>query len=132
MMDTTQVGQVVQLSPWAAFALEVAKLLVLMIFTTAALDVLKTAYKRYNPAGMNEYTIGLWKYAIAFFTCYSFGYGAMSHIIEFGSKARASADMVDYVLTAAVIFMGADWFFQQFSASVEKAKAAKEIARAKS
>ena len=111
------------------FGIEVAKLLLFSIFVTASLEVIKEAYKRFSPSGINEQTTKILNFALALLFCWAFDYGVMMRIVEAGVKARVGiSGWLDYVATSSMIYMGADWIFAKFSASVEKARAIKTAA----
>lgn len=114
------------------FAIELAKLFMFSIFVTAFLEVFKEIYKRFDTNGMQEQTTKIINFALALLFCYAFDYGVMSRLVEVGVKAREGlSGWLDYGGTAALIYMGADWVFNKFSAAIAKAKAAKATAQEK-
>jgi len=126
MQDTlVQVAQSTQNN----FGIEVAKLLLFAIFVSASLEVIKETYKRFSPGGMHSQTCKILSFSLALLFCWAFDYGVMMRIVEAGVKARVGiSGWLDYVATSSMIYMGADWIFAKFSASVEKAKAIKMAA----
>ena len=125
-MDTLQVAADL---PQQTFAIELLKLFIFSIFVTAFLEVFKEIYKRFDPDGMQEQTTKIFNYSLALLFCYAFDYGVMGRLVAVGTNARQGlSGWLDYLGTAALVYMGADWTFNKFSAMIAKAKAAKALA----
>jgi hypothetical protein len=59
-----------------------------------------------------------------------FDYGALSKILEVDYGQNHFAGFLDYIGTAALVYNGADWTFQKFSAIKAKLQATQQQAKA--
>lgn len=111
---------------WTAMVMSIAKLAVFSIFITAIIQVIKNIAAKGLFTMIKELVIGLWKnsplsadsmkmlnFVIALFYCKVFQYGVMQEVLQLEFGDFPLAYFLDYIGTAAVIYMGADWFYDQ-------------------
>jgi hypothetical protein len=120
--DTVFVSaQAVAQSTSDTFWIELVKCALFSVFVSALLEVFKETFKRFNPDGLDSQTVKILNFVLALSMCYVFDYGLMMRVIQGGVKLRGSvAPYLDYLATAAVIYKGADWVFDKFSAMKAK------------
>ena len=69
-------------------------------------------------------------FSIALWMCYAFDYGAIDDIVQYGVHSKGAwAIFTDYVLTAAIIRLGAVQVYDLLAMLTEKALAAKALAQ---
>jgi hypothetical protein len=110
------------------FAISALQLVVFMMFVTAVIEVIKgisakgiwgiikelvlTIIKNQK---LSEETIKTMNFIIALVFLRSFEYGAMAKLLDIDTlKFGAFAYWLDYIATASVIYMGADYLFSWY------------------
>ncbi len=112
------------------FAMELAKLIMFSICVTATLEVVKALYEQMVGDAMQEARVKVVNFLLALLYCWVLGYGIMVRVFFAGEQPKGTlASWLDYIATASLLYMGADWIFNKFSASIAKAKAIKQKAR---
>lgn len=110
------------------FAISALQLVVIMMFVTAVIEVIKgisakgiwgiikeltlTITKNQN---LSEETIKAMNFIIALVILRAYEYGAMARLLDIDTiKFGAFAYWLDYIATASVIYMGADYLFSWY------------------
>jgi hypothetical protein len=120
------------------FALALGQLAVFMIFITAVIEVIKgisakgvwgiikeLAKTLAKNTPLSEPTLKTLNFVVALVYLRAFDYGVMLSLLNVDlSGLGRFAWWLDYIATASVVYMGADWAYQQFAALKAKAKAA--------
>lgn len=119
------------------FGLAVIQLLVFMMFVTAVIEVIKGISAKglwgiiselftslVKNQKLSEHTLKTLNFAVALIFLRAFEYGAMARIlaIDTGSLGPV-AYWLDYIATASVIYMGADYLFSWYWKIKAKASA---------
>lgn len=83
-----------------------------------------------NKVQLTEDELHTLSFIVALLCCYAFDFGVIGSIVQTGTKIRESlAGWLDYIGTASLVYMGADWVYQQFSAAINKGKAVQEASK---
>lgn len=121
-----------------------AQVAVFFVFVTAIVQVIKgisgsgflSLFKNLfrtlwsNKIQLTEDELHTLSFIVALLCCYAFDFGVIGSIVQTGTKIRESlAGWIDYIGTASLVYMGADWVYQKFAAVVSQAKAAQEAAK---
>jgi hypothetical protein len=117
------------------FALALGQLAVFMIFITAVIEVIKgistkgiwgiikeLAKTLIKNTPLSPETLKTLNFVVALVYLRVFNYGVMLSLLGVDlEKLGAFAWWLDYIATASVVYMGADWAYQQFAALKAKA-----------
>jgi len=120
------------------FALSAIQILVLMMFVTAVIEVIKSVSAKgvwgilkevvstlWASEKLSEETIKTLNFVIALAFCRIFEYGAMVRLLGIDTAELGLGNMAywtDYIATAAVIYMGADYLFSWYHKIKTKAE----------
>lgn len=113
---------------YQAIIVSVGKLAVFAVFITAIIEVIKNVAAKGLFNLIKELLISLWKssplstdsmkmlnFIIALIYTKIFEYGVMQEILQLEFGENKLAYLLDYIGTASLIYMGADWAFSQFA-----------------
>jgi hypothetical protein len=106
------------------FWMSLVKLGVFSIFITAIVEVIKHAYLIVMNKKLSTGICKNLNFFVTLLYCKVFNYGVMSNLLQIDLKTP-TAYFLDYIGTAAVIYMGAGWIFDQFAAVRSKLEAQK-------
>jgi len=94
-----------------------AKLFLFSIFISAVVEVIKGFLVEVgDKKPLSGQSIKVLTFAFALLYAKAFDYGAMSKILAIDYGENRFAGFLDYVGTAALVYNGADWAFNKFSA----------------
>jgi hypothetical protein len=110
------------------FALSALQLMVFMMFVTAVIEVIKgisakglfgilkeTSFALFKNQELSEATIKALNFTIALVFLRAYEYGAMARLLGIDTSSfGAFAYWLDYIATASVIYMGADYIFSWY------------------
>ena len=117
------------------FFLQAVQLMVFMVFITAVIEVIKGISAKgvwgiakelffglYRNTKLSEGTLKALNFVIALIYLRVFNYGVMVNLLGLHLNGNAWAWWLDYIATASLCYMGADWVFQKIAAVKAKAK----------
>jgi len=117
------------------FFIQVIQLMVFMVFLTAIVEVVKGIsakgllgiikelfFALYKNTNLTEETMKTLNFVIALVYLKVFNYGVMQNLLALKIETNL-AWWLDYIATASLCYMGADWVFQKIKAVRDKAKA---------
>jgi len=117
------------------FFIQAVQLMVFMIFITAVIEVIKGIsakgvvgvikeifFSLYKNTKLSEETLKTLNFLIALVYLKVFNYGVMVNLLGLHLNGNVWAWWLDYIATASLCYMGADWVFQKIAAVRQKAK----------
>ena len=109
------------------FWIELLKLAIFSVFVSATLQVIKDIYRRFHVGDLDSDTVKMLNFGLALAFCYVFDYGVMMRVIQGGVRLKGKiAPYMDYIATASLVYMGADWAFDKFAQMKAKMVAARD------
>jgi hypothetical protein len=137
---------------WSQMGLSIILMVIMAFFCTGGVEVFKDVYyywlcfitsftNRWRTPDkkkivteedkyFNETASKFISFCIALWMCYAFDYGAIDDIVQYGVHSKGSwAIFTDYILTAAIIRLGAVQVYDLLAMLTEKAIAAKALAQ---
>lgn len=112
---------------YQAIIVSVGKLAVFAVFITAIIEVIKNVaakgllnmvkellFSLVKSSPLSVDSMKMLNFIIALVYCRVFDYGVMQEILQLQFGEYPLAYLLDYIGTASVIYMGADWVFAKF------------------
>lgn len=115
--------------------ISIAKVAVFSIFISAIIEVVKNVaakglftmvkelfFSLLTNSSLSLESVKMLNFVIALFYCKVFQYGVMGEVLQLKFGDFPLAYFLDYIGTASLIYMGADWVYDQFTAIKNKYK----------